>query len=52
MSHCGLKSRRLCLPLDEEDGKCSIVMCCAEFGSEGVLALERVGKFSTITPIG
>jgi len=35
MSHCGLKSRHPDLLLDEENGKCSILKCCAEFLSIG-----------------
>ena len=35
MSHKGLKSRRPGLLLDEENGKCGIVRCCAAFLSIG-----------------
>jgi hypothetical protein len=35
MSHCGLKSPHLSLFPDEENGKCGIVRCCAEFPSIG-----------------
>jgi len=31
MSHCGLKSPRPGLLQGEENGKCGIVRCCAEF---------------------
>ena len=31
MSHCGLKSPRPGLLPGEENGKCGIVRCCAEF---------------------
>ena len=35
MSHCGLKSFRPGLLLDEENGKCSIARCRAEFPNIG-----------------
>ena len=35
MSHCRLKSPRPGLLPDEENGKCGIVRCCAEFPSIG-----------------
>ena len=41
MSHCGLKSPRPGLLLDEEKGKCGIVRCCAEFPSIGSHSLKR-----------
>jgi hypothetical protein len=41
MSHCGLKSYRPGLLLDEENGKCGIVRCCAEFPSIGSHSPER-----------
>ena len=31
MSHCEFKSPHLSLLQDEENGKCGIVSCCAEF---------------------
>ena len=41
MSHCGLKSPHLGLLPDEENGKCDIVRCCAEFLSIGNHSPER-----------
>ena len=41
MSTQGLKSRRTDLLLDEENGKCNIVRCCAEFLSIGNHSSER-----------
>jgi len=35
MCQCGLKSPHLGLLPDEENGKCGIVRCCAEFPSIG-----------------
>ncbi len=41
MSHCGLKSLRTVLLPSEENKKCSIVRCCAEFPSIGSHSPER-----------
>ena len=41
MSHCGLKSPHLGLLPDEENGKCGIVRCCAEFPSIGSHSPKR-----------
>jgi len=41
MSHWGLKSPRPGLLPDEENGKCDIARCCAEFPSIGSHSLER-----------
>jgi hypothetical protein len=42
MSHKGLKSRRPGLLPDEENRKCSIVRCCAEFLSIGNHSPKRM----------
>ena len=41
MSHCGLKSPRLGLLLDEENRKCGAAKYCAEFLSIGNHSLKR-----------
>ena len=42
MSITGLKSLHLGLLPDEENGKCSIVRCCAEFPSIGNHSPKRM----------
>ncbi len=41
MSHCGLKSPHPGLLPDEENGKCGIVRCCAEFPGIGSHSPKR-----------
>ena len=41
MSHYGFKSPHLGLLPDEENGKCDIVRCCAEFPSIGSHSPKR-----------
>jgi|GEM_PF-4555659 len=52
MSNLGLKSRRPGLLLDEENGVCSIVRCCAEFLSIGNHSPKRMRLEGGLSDLG